>query len=98
MRLRRLKPGDYVIYQHYVHGNAPARHAKRIRPSLHGELYAYVVDELWVVRELREQGRLLLCSYNGQLRSIAASDPLLRVPTFLDRLRYHLQGSGLQRP
>ena len=88
-RVREFKIGDYVIFRRLRSANRPSRKATRIRPSLRGESYAFVVNKYWIVDDLIDDEELvLLRTPKGKTISVSIHDPSLRHATIVERWLY----------
>ena len=94
---RRFKPGDEVVYRKSKHTTHPGRRAQGIRATLKGDCYTYFVDKFWVVRRVLASGELLVETRRGKTHVIDPSDPNLRHPTLLQRIRYRHRFAQLPR-
>ncbi len=88
MSTRKFKPGDWVIYRKTKHSEHPGPRAENISPAPHGEGYSYTVDKFWIVREVRQDGSLLVLTRRGKQHVVKADDPCLRRANLLQRLIY----------
>lgn len=77
--------GEAVIYRLSKQSPHPGPRAHAVRPNLEGESYSYSVDKLWVVREVRPDGQLLLQTRRGKQHLVNAADDQLRRPSLWDR-------------
>jgi hypothetical protein len=79
--------GDPVIYTVRKVSSHPGRRAHDVDPAPRGELYTYLVDKLWVIAELLDNGQVVVLTRRGKRHVIALADPALRRPTLWERLR-----------
>ena len=86
-----FKPGDKVVYRKKKHTIHPGPRAKQIQPAVKGDYYAYVVDKFWIVRQVLENGQLLVETRRGKTHLVDVHDPNLRHTTLWDRIRHHDQ-------
>lgn len=77
--------GDPVIYVVTKQSEHPGPRAENIHPSAHGETYSYQVDKFWRVKEVAEDGSLLLVTRTGKERVCRPDDPSLRKPGIIER-------------
>ncbi|MEM9826225.1 MAG: hypothetical protein AAF958_06535 [Planctomycetota bacterium] len=77
-------PGQWAIFRKSKRSTQPGPRASRIQASSKGDSYSYVVDKFWVVSRVLGD-RLELRTASGKLRELAADDPNLRKPTFIER-------------
>lgn len=98
MKARQFKPGDRVIYRKSKRTTHPGRRAQGVRASVKGDDYYYFVEKVWVVRQVRASGQLLLETRRGKTHVIDQSDPNLRHPTLWQRLRDRSRFAQLSRP
>jgi hypothetical protein len=102
MGRRKFRPGDTVVYRKSKRTPHPGRRAQYVRATLKGDDYSYVVDKIWVIRQVQDSGDLVLETRRGKRHVIDPSDPNLRHPTLLQRIRYreriaqlrHLDSAG----
>ena len=87
-RFTRYKPGEAVIYRVGKVSSRPGPRAIEVRPSAGGETYSYLVDKLWQVESVREDGKLLLRTRRGKHHVADPDAPGLRRPSLLERWRY----------
>ncbi|MCC6783542.1 MAG: hypothetical protein IT457_11935 [Planctomycetes bacterium] len=80
--------GDPVVYTMRKVSPHPGKRAHDIDPAPRGELYVYLVDKLWAVAEVRDDGQLVVVTRRGKRYVLAKDDPNLRRPTLWERLRY----------
>lgn len=86
MSLNSAKVGDFVVYRKPKYGTHPSHRAKDVRPSTHGDSYSYVIEKFWVVREVRDDGMLLLETRGGKSHLVNCDDANLRAVSLWDRL------------
>ncbi len=79
------KPGDWVIYRVQKSSASPGRRAQDVRPAQGGDAYLYVVEKHWIVREVLDDGQLLLRTRRGKEHVVAPDDPRLRRATWWER-------------
>ena len=84
----RLRVGEPVVYTVRKVSTHPGRRAHDVDPSPRGELYVYLVDKLWVVGEVRDDGHVVVVTRRGKRRVLPVDDPALRRPTLWERVRY----------
>ena len=83
-----FKPGDAVICRMNKVSNHPGPRALDVHPAPHGEEYAYQVDKLWRVAEVRPDGKLVLRTRRGKSRLMDSGDKRLRHAHWWERLLY----------
>jgi hypothetical protein len=88
MTLRRLSPGEPVIYRKSKCTTHPGPRAIRITPAPRGEDYAYEVDKFWIVGEEPDEDTVLLVTRRGKVHVVRRDDPNLRRPSLWERWRY----------
>ncbi|MEQ8785891.1 MAG: hypothetical protein RIC55_06315 [Pirellulaceae bacterium] len=86
--MKRLRPGDWVIYRKQKHGVAPGPRAKQVAAVPQGETYAYVVDKFWVVKQLLDDAQVLLVTRTGKQHTVSLADPNLRPARWWERWMY----------
>ena len=97
MKGRPFKPGDSVVYRKSKVTTHPGRRAQGIRATRKGDYYSYFVDKFWVVRQVLDNGMLLLETRRGKQHVIDPTDPNLRHPSLMQRIRYRSRLSKLQQ-
>lgn len=80
--------GDRIVYTKRKVSSHPGPRAHDVDPAPRGEEYVYAVDKLWRVVEVREHGRFIAVTRRGKRHELELSDPHLRRPTILERLRF----------
>lgn len=83
--MKKLKPGDWVIYRKSKSSNTPGPRAKKVVAAKRGESYTYVVDKYWLVKSRPDESTLLLSTRTGKEHLVAASDPNLRPVRWWER-------------
>lgn len=78
--------GDWVIYRKTKFSRLPGPRAANVSAAAHGDEYRYTVDKYWVVRDVREDGTLLLQTRRGKQHVVRIDDPCLRRPNLWERL------------
>ena len=96
MKDRQFKPGDTIIYRKSKRTTHPGRRAQDVRASPKGDDYYYFVEKIWVIRQVRSNGELLVETRRGKTHVIDPGDPNLRRPTLMQRFRYHARFAELQ--
>ena len=51
---------DLVVYSKQKHSVSPGPRAREVDAATRGETYSYTVDKFWVIKQLIEDGQLLL--------------------------------------
>jgi hypothetical protein len=97
MRERHFKPGDSIVYRKSKQTTHPGRRAQAVRPTPKGDYYSYFVDKFWVVRQVLSRGELVVQTRRGKTHVIDESDPNLRHPTLMQRIRFRDRFAQLQR-
>ena len=92
-----FQSGDCVVYCKMKHTTHPGRRAREVRASAKGDHYTYFVDKFWIVRQVLDNGRLLLETRRGKTHVLNQSDPNLRRATLWDRIRHRERISQLQQ-
>lgn len=80
--------GDKVVYAKQKISTSPGKRAEEISPTPKGDTYTYVVDKYWVVAEVLADGALKLRTRRGKEHTIHNDDPLLRRPSWWEKLLY----------
>lgn len=88
MQTGKFRPGDWVIYRKTKHSEHPGPRAENISPARFGEGYSYTVDKFWIVRDVCEDGTLLVLTRRGKRHTVRADDICLRRANLLQRLLY----------
>ncbi|QDT06055.1 hypothetical protein K227x_44620 [Rubripirellula lacrimiformis] len=88
MDVRKLSPGDWVIYRKQKSSKSPGERAIDVRPASGGEMYHYMVDKFWVVDEILDQNQIRLRTRRGKRHTVDADDLRLRKPRFWERWLY----------
>lgn len=86
MPIRNAKVGDKVVYAKDKHSGSPGQRAQEVTASPKGDLYNYIVEKYWVVKEINEDGRLLLKTRRGKEHLIRTDDPRLRTASIWERI------------
>lgn len=76
--MSQFQVGDPVIFLMTKQSSHPTLRATNISPSAHGDGYSYVVEKFWVVREIRDDGWLVMQTRRGKTRLVRAEDPRLK--------------------
>lgn len=79
-------PGDWAVYRKSKRSKSPGPRAANVVAASKGETYTYVVDKFWVVSDVLPGDRLELRTARGKCHVIDSNDPMLRKPTWLQRL------------
>ena len=80
--------GDYVIFTKQKYSTHPGPRAKAIDPAPHGDLYSYLVDKFWVVKEARPDHKIVIMTRRNKTHVLSEFDPNLRPPRWWERLLY----------
>ena len=57
---------DLVVYSKQKHSVSPGPRAREVDAATRGETYSYTVDKFWVIKQLIEDGQLLLITRTGK--------------------------------
>ena len=79
---------DLVVYTKQKHSVSPGPRAREVDAATRGESYSYTVDKFWVIKQLIEDGQLLLITRTGKQHAIHQNDPNLRKATLWERWYY----------
>ena len=79
------KPGDWAIYRKQKFSTSPGPRAKDVVPATQGEMYVYFVEKYWIVKEVLDDGQLLLRTRRGKQHKVSLNDPGLRRPRWWQR-------------
>lgn len=85
---RPLKPGDPVVFDMRKVSAHPGPRAQDVSPAPHGETYTYLVPKFWRVKEVREDGKLVLYTRRGKTHICDSNDLRLRRPGLVTWLLY----------
>lgn len=77
--------GEWVVYRKQKSSPAPGPRAKQIVPAAKGEAYHYLVDKYWVIRSIRDDGRLELQTRQGKVHVVEPDDFRLRRARWWER-------------
>jgi hypothetical protein len=80
--------GDWVVYRRTKFSKFPGKRAHDVAPQPMGENYSYVVDKLWVVAEIEDNGHLVLVTRRGKRHSVAPGDGNLRPANWWEKFRF----------
>lgn len=83
--------GEWVVHSRNEWGFSPPKGATAVRPATKGDTTCWTVEELGVVLEARPDGLLLVRTSGGETRFLSCTDPRLRRPSVVQRLRGLLQ-------
>ncbi|MEM7477684.1 MAG: hypothetical protein AAF483_22070 [Planctomycetota bacterium] len=86
MPIRNPKVGEKVVYAKDKHSQAPGQRAQDVTASAKGDGYSYIVEKYWIVKEILEDGELLLMTRRGKEHVISMDDPGLRAASFWEKL------------
>ena len=81
-----FKPGDRVVFEMEKHSTSPGPRASSIKPEPHGEGYYYRVDKYWIVKEVRNDGTVVLETRRGKRHVLPADHHGLRHANWRERL------------
>ena len=86
MPIRNAKIGDRVVYAKDKHSGSPGQRAQDVSASTKGDGYTYIVEKYWIIKEIREDGFLILQTRRGKEHVISPNDPSLRSASFWEKL------------
>ena len=100
---RAFQIGDRVVYRRTKFSKFPGKRAHDVTPLPRGEAYSYVVDKLWVVADVEDDGQLVLVTRRGKRHSVSPDDLNLRRANWWEKFRFRrrfeeaaLSGENLQ--
>lgn len=86
MPIRNAKIGDRVVYAKDKHSGSPGQRAQDVSASAKGDGYTYIVEKYWIIKQIREDGSLILQTRRGKEHVISPNDPSLRAASFWEKL------------
>lgn len=86
MSIRNPKVGDRVVYAKDKHSGFPGQRAKDVSAAAKGEGYSYIVEKYWVVKEVFDNGSVLLQTRRGKEHVIFLDDPSLRPASIWEKI------------
>ena len=86
--VKRLKPGDWVVYRKQKYGTTPGPRAKVVAAAPQGETYAYIVEKFWVVKRVLDDNQVQLVTRTGKEHTVSLADPNLRLAAWWERWLY----------
>lgn len=86
MKSMDWKVNDWIIYRKQKRSDSPGPRAKSVYPDENGDKYTYIVEKYWVVKEVKDDGSLLLVTHRGKQHNVPANDPRLRAPSWWERV------------
>lgn len=86
MPIRKPKVGDKVVYAKDKYSGSPGQRARSVSAAAKGDSYSYIVEKYWIVKEICEDGSLLLKTRRGKEHHISPEDPSLRPATFWEKI------------
>jgi hypothetical protein len=86
LRERGCEPNDVLVYAKQKCSMRPGPRARQVDAAEVGDSYSYVVRKFWRVVARREDGTLELITRRGKQRVVPEDDPLLRRPSWIERL------------
>jgi hypothetical protein len=92
------QPGDWVVYRKQKRSTAPGPRAEKIYPAPAGDMYSYVVEKYWTVKEVLTDGTMRLQTRRGKEHVISIDDPRLRRPRWWERLRLASRFQSVESP
>ena len=87
---------DLVVYSKQKHSVSPGPRARSVDAATRGETYSYTVDKFWIIKQLLEDGQLLLITRTGKHHTIHPNDPNLRKATLWERWIYRQRYSEIE--
>lgn len=87
-RTRNFEPGCMAVQTVQKHSPSPGPRARDITPEKHGDYVDYIVDKFRRVVSVG-RGEVTLITRRGKLVRMKISDPRLRKPGLIERLRYY---------
>jgi cyanate lyase len=81
-------PGDPIIYRLTKRSTLPGPRARDVYAEPSGDGYTYDVEKFWVVSERLPDGKLVVRTRRGKVRTVANDDPNLRRARWWERLLY----------
>lgn len=85
---QNFQVGDWVVYRRTKFSKFPGKRAHDVAPQPMGENYSYVVDKLWVVADVDDDGHLILVTRRGKRHSVAPDDGNLRPANWWEKVRF----------
>lgn len=85
---QNFQVGDWVVYRRTKFSKFPGKRAHDVAPQPRGESYSYVVDKLWVVANVDDDGQLVLVTRRGKRHSVAPTDGNLRPANWWEKFRF----------
>jgi hypothetical protein len=85
---QNFQVGDWVVYRRTKFSKFPGKRAHDVAPQPMGENYSYVVDKLWVVADVDDDGQLVLVTRRGKRHAVAPDDGNLRPANLWEKLRF----------
>jgi hypothetical protein len=85
--------GDAVIYRVSKSSPHPGPRARSVRPT-RGDDYRYVVDKFWIVRDIQQDGMLVLTTRTGKSRVVPPDAVALRRANLWERWWYRERFPG----
>ena len=86
MRSRSLKVGDQVVFTKSKRSVSPGPRARQVSPDQKGNLYSYVVDKYWTIKEVHSDGTVTLITRRGKEHTLAQDTPGLRRARLWEKL------------
>ena len=74
----KFNRGDLLIYKKQKQSNRPGPRARSVASAVQDGVFSYVVDKLWIVGTIGEDGTLEVHTRSGKCHQVAADDPNLR--------------------
>ncbi len=84
--MAKFKVKDRVVYTRDKYTSCPGPRAKNVEATPNGEAYAYQVDKFWIVKEILDDGRLVLMTRRGKEHVVYDDDPRLRKASIFERV------------
>lgn len=93
----KYKVGDKLVVRVSKFSRKPGPRALNVHPT-RGEGYTYQIDKYWVVREVRDDGQLVVVTRRGKQRLIQPDSPSLRRAHWWERLFQRARFADLSKP
>ena len=78
MAAPQLCVGDRVVFAKEKNSLSPGKRAKAVSPAAKGDLYSYVVEKYWRVKEVLDGNKVRLVTRQGKEHVVDMDDPRLR--------------------
>lgn len=84
----KFKRGDVLIYKKQKQSIRPGPRAHSVAAAVQDGVFSYVVDKLWIVGKICEDGTLEVHARGGKCHKLFADDPNLRRLNWWQRIWY----------